>query len=139
MSCEKDFEAIAIEVTIPDKTKIFTITIYRSPTGSLQIFSNKLNDALIYLSRHKKSGNIILCRDLNRNSLTKSNELNKLDDTRHSFCIRSLINEPTRVTKTRSLDYIFSNLNEEDITAKVIECNMFDHYAQLLCTKPSKQ
>ena len=120
---EKDFEFCALELL---GQNTFIICIYRSPDGDLEYFFNSLDEVLSHYTAKKSK--IILCADLNINSLVPSKEKSKLYEMFASHNLKSLIDVPTRVTKASStgLDYVATNLKENSID--VSSPGYSDHY-----------
>lgn len=122
------------------KNKLCIICLYRSQKGDLDVFIERLSDTLGDIVGKRRCSHVIICGDLNIDSLTKSASADYLSDIFSSYGLRSLISEPTRVAclangmMTRSaLDYMVTNYSGDE----VIMCDNFqpgysDHHAQLL-------
>lgn len=129
------FECTAISF----KERSVILCIYRSQVGDVDAFFAHLSDIVRDIVK-RGFVNIILCGDFNINNLVQSIDRTYLFDVFESHCLRSLINEPTRVAHridgvvtTSGLDYVVTNIPEDD----VVSCQNFqpgfsDHHAQLL-------
>ena len=129
------FECTAIEIKLKDRYYVICV-VYRPPSADVNLFINKVDCLLETATVDDKL--VIVAGDFNidmsatKNIKTRSLLLNLLN----SYNMRVTIDVPTRVTKTSStcLDNFFvSNMIECD--TNVLDVNISDHYAQLLCIK----
>ena len=102
---ESIFEASAIKL-IDQNVVIFCV--YRPPDGDLDVFLRHLDNALRAIS----SPQIIVCGDLNVNSLSDSPAKHNLFDTLSLYGLKSLISCPTRTTghSATAIDYMLTNI-----------------------------
>ena len=128
------FEYSAIIVNIRNYKKICILSVYRSPTGSLEIFLTNLS---LLLSEICPKHDVVLCGDLNINSLNKtSTDCIALSDLLTSFELYNIINCPTRVvtnknnfTSSSAIDYLISNKTLNFIRCDVSNIHLSDHFA----------
>lgn len=129
---EKDIELAAGLWRIRG-SKILIIGTYRSPSGNLESYFERLDSTIEKLSL--KGNYIVMCGDLNidlEKPDTKSN--NKLAELLLTHNLKSTICIPTRVTATTHsiIDHISTNVNVSDYTATVVNTAISDHHAQCL-------
>lgn len=123
--------------------KINVIAIYRPPIGNFDMFFNNLSHTLQLVS--KQNPIVILCGDLNIDSLKESAEKDILQDIFDCFNLTTTLNEPTRIvtninnkTSRTGIDYIATNLPEDRYLAYVSNPCIADHAAQIICCKDLK-
>lgn len=129
---EKVFEGCAVEITC-ENTKLIILSVYRSPSGDLQSFFDKLDDILIRLCNYRNA-KIILTGDLNIDSTPENNKFNSLSDILGCYGLRNHIDGYTRIrdTSASSIDYVCSNFNTEEVLKCEISHNaLSDHSAQI--------
>ena len=105
-----DSETLSIEIT--NKTKnIVLILVYRPPNSSLKEFKNFLKPIFDNIRRNNKD--FYLVGDFNINVLDYENNVKVKNYVDFAFqnSLMSLINKPTRVTKTNAtaIDHSFTN------------------------------
>lgn len=99
---DKHFECCAMEIK---DSNLIIICIYRTPNSNIDIFFNKINILLHKIGRKKR---IIVCGDLNIDTL-KDNKYSKLlNETLSNYNLKLHFNCPTR--KGSCIDHIASNL-----------------------------
>lgn len=131
-SKELDFETAGILIHSSAKRDIFVAGVYRQPKGDFDTFIEQLE---ILLSKAtSKYSNLIIAGDLNIDWFTQNKSLNIFKDTIETFGLKSVIQEPTRVTETSKtlLDYIITNIPDEMCSSRVIENFVSDHRGQEL-------
>lgn len=133
LSTDGDFECSAIKMQI-ESFKCCIVSIYRSPTGCIETFFDKLNETVVCCQ--KSAFHIFICGDLNIDFLTDSKEKQLLDDFMCNFDLCSMSNEPTRVCVNKNgrvssskIDYILTNVNSYSESENVIQPNLGDHLA----------
>lgn len=136
LNAEMHIECTAIQTMIDNK-KYAIISVYRPPTGDMNVFLHNLSSLLTYLNNICQQ--IIVCGDLNIDSLKNySTNYKLLDDLMSSYNIKNHCNAPTRIitnkkgTSATSIDYIMSNLQDIDLQCDVVNHNLSDHLSQLL-------
>ena len=150
---EKTFECCAVKYNINTpyhKETINIVTIYRSPTGNINChsknectydsagnccFFDRFNNLLNKLNSHKNT--TILVGDLNLNSLNmQDNNTIELQNLLKSFNLTNTIKEATRINlntfSETSIDYVITNITDEDCITNVIKTEVSDHYAQTI-------
>lgn len=110
---------------------IVVICIYRPPKSNLDDLSKFFNTLNTILSKHcygKKK--VIVCGDLNIDTLQSSRESNELLESVATFNLKLAINEPTRLKSGKCIDHLMHNVRGS--IGKVHELALSDHTAQLL-------
>nr|CAI5841160.1 unnamed protein product [Callosobruchus analis] len=139
---EKHIEACGLTLqSEAQQDEIIIICVYRPPSGEISIFLNNLANILISLLTKKTK--IILCGDLNIDSMKPSMNLYLLQDLLESFSMLNHCNDATRmainrnkqITKT-AIDYVITNINSNQLKCSVFEPHISDHKAQLLEVAP---
>lgn len=129
---EKDFECVVANLEI-NSVKVFIVAIYRFPGADLDLFFEKLEETvLLCLSKTSKTGQVILCGDLNINFLSNNTNKQRLTDLISSFGIQVVnTSVPTRITATSAtaIDYILTDMTEGMFTSQVIDLGISDHCA----------
>ena len=116
--------------------KTTIINVYRPPNGDMDIFLISLSQILN--KAFAVSSIVILCGDLNINSLVSSIRHKLLQDLLSSYDLTNFCTQPTRITvnkngnSTTSIDYMISNLPEDKVTCKIFNPHISDHLAQVL-------
>ena len=126
-------EYSGIIVSCQNAKKVCILTIYRSPAGSMDVFLTNLS---LLLSEISPKFDIVLCGDLNINSLDKTNcNFNSLNDLLTAFELTNLINCPTRimtnknnVTISSAIDYAAS-YKYAILSVEVKNIHLSDHMA----------
>jgi len=73
------------------------ISLYRSPSGNFDLFSQNLDSVLQLL--YTPALHITICGDINIDYLVKSDRKNQLDNLLLTYNITTIITFPTRVQK----------------------------------------
>ena len=123
----------------PESKPYFTISWYRTPDDSKGTF-NKVVKVLLYLDKEGKV--TILLGDANCDLTTRPLELSTNNNSKHIcslyqlFSLRQLIEEPTRVTLTRSstLDHIATTSPSSIIEAGVHKRFISDSLYGIFCS-----
>ncbi|KAK3917726.1 Neutral ceramidase [Frankliniella fusca] len=130
--CEKVFEAVCILCDM-----FAVICIYRSPSGDVNEFCDKLDQCIQRVNAKKNQ--VLLCGDFNIDILgyQTSVDLNgkKLMSILQENGLHSITNKSTRVTNmSRSaIDHIITNIDYKQYESKCdIETGLSDHYMQCI-------
>jgi hypothetical protein len=136
---EKCFECCCNFLKIDD-TNIVFLGIYRSPSGSFDLFIRQLDQCLTNVFQKFSFKSIFfLGGDLNINFLNNNIQTNVLFDVLNSFGFTMNYNEPTRVQGRchSGIDYLLSTLTTNQFYTSVIHSNISDHYHQILSVSKS--
>lgn len=127
--CEIDAEFCGIEISC---IKTVFITLYRSCAGKIEVFLEKLETLLEFLSN--KYSKIVLAGDFNVNFRATSGNLNELVCLLNSFGLSVTISEFTRVTAQSAscIDNVLTNLGEDEYEVGLIDPCLSDHYGQFI-------
>lgn len=132
-SVESDFECCAVQFQT-DCFHCCIVSIYRSPTGSLDVFFEKLNNVVVYCQ--KMAVRVFICGDFNIDFLNNSSDKQSLCDFMQNFNLVCISKEPTRICVNRhgretstKIDYILSNVGNLSMSEKVTQPNLGDHLA----------
>jgi len=127
------FESIAVQLS--DKKRLL-VNYYRPPSGSVDIFFEKLNKQLDYAA--KKRLKIIASGDANINWRKKSPAKTKLETLLASYHCSQLVTETTRPRSNTIIDLLFTN-NTNQCHRATTECaNTSDHQMIALWQKRLK-
>ena len=129
---EFNFEHVVAELDLPD-FKINLVCLYRSPSGSLEIFLNKFEQLLSLLQSDNQ--NLIVCGDFNVNFLSDNSAKDDILYLTAMFNLVPSITEPTRVTRTTQtcIDQIFVDLNDSfHVSTSNVNLGLSDHNAIFL-------
>lgn len=112
----------------------FIICCYRSPSGNLNLFLNKLEEILsLYYSGGRCR--LVLAGDLNVDLLVESRDRQKLEFVLSAYGLRQHVRKPTRVEKWSLLDHLYTNFEISENATDVLERNaiLSDHSAVMGC------
>ena len=130
-SKEMDIEICAIKIHTPS-CAIVIVMVYKSPTGDVTYFLNKLEAVIDQL--YNNTTNIILCGDFNINYLSDNKKKQKLNSLLTSYSLYSIIDFPTRTNNTTStaIDNVFIN-KFKHVNYKIYSLinGLSDHDAQI--------
>ena len=137
LSVECHIEICAICCTIGE-LKYIVVVAYRPPCGNIDEFIINLNQALNIAS--SMSCNIILCGDFNIDAMQKCHNTNVLFDVFSSFQLDTTsVIVPTRIftnihghTSSSCIDYMVSNIPISNLSSKLYNPNIADHFAHIL-------
>lgn len=132
LSVDKIFECAAVKLKI-SAINYCIICIYRTPNSDVNLFFNKFEESLNRIISRNDTSRIIICGDLNINYLCSENiDTIALKDLTNSFHIKSVFNEPTRISQMTetAVDYILTNFNNSISTANILHTGLSDHTAQ---------
>ena len=132
----KDIESQWVTVQHPNCKTILIGNLYRPPQGSIDNFTQVLEDIIVNLDLTKIE--LYIMGDLNIDMLDKKNiSTKKITELIKSFGLRQLIRSPTRYSKEKNslLDIIFTNSDFISISG-VCDINLSDH--QLIVTTQKK-
>lgn len=108
-----NLEYSGIVISCGKAKKVCILSIYRSPSGSVDVF---LTNMSLLLSQISLTCEIVLCGDFNIDSLDRNNfNYKSLNDLLAAFQLTNIINSPTRimtnknnVTTSSAIDYVAS-------------------------------
>jgi exonuclease III len=108
---EQDIEVCMIKLT-STLHNLLIMTVYRVPSGNLNLFLKRLNDILISLYRIDLT--FIICGKININYLTDSDRKRQLDAMLLTYGFASIVHFPTRSQELSStaIDNIFIDTNQ---------------------------
>ena len=125
-----ELEAVCVEITKPHSQPFIVTTVYRPPNASSDFFDH-LEKLIKQIDDENKK--IYLMGDLNCD-LLKEEKLSdtptkKLNSLHELYQLSQLIDEPTRITMTRSslIDHIITNTLEKNSHSGVIHTGISDH------------
>lgn len=129
---ELHFEVSGIKVLFHNM-KLGIISIYRPPTGNINIFFEKLT-AVLY-SCGQMFDNLFVCGDLNIDFLKSDCNIKRsLSDLLYCFNLHVTSHDATRVftyssgrTSSSKVDYILSTADQKCCKSRTTEANISDH------------
>lgn len=127
-------DALQVKVKINSNTAITIVALYRLHNYPHMQFNEELDLLLTKIV----CNNLILCGDINIDLLNHSNHTNDYLIKMASHGLKSLNNEPTRVTQSSStcIDHIFFRCSANSRTqyiGLVIDANITDHKMTAVC------
>lgn len=131
---EKEFE---FSITLNSKNNVYILCIYRPPSCNVNVFIERLEMLLSMLPTHST---IILTGDLNINFNNKySVDTQALQNLLISFNLYMHVDSCTRISQysETTIDYVCSNLAQENILCSVVPSALSDHEA-VICKLPLK-
>lgn len=130
-SMEKDIEIVGIEIK---RIKTIFLSIYRSPTGKVQVFLSKLSEILNFIIKKYEHHRIVASGDFNVDFLKNSEIRNEVEQCFCSFGLHAVFEEPSRMTQTSStcIDNIFTNAKAHIINKNTVNPHLSDHLGQLI-------
>ena len=121
-----------IEISLKNRKNVIVCNMYRSPSGSLPQFMDKLNDTLHRLARHR-SKHILFVSDSNVDLLKYDHfeASTRLVDCFTEYGFAPVISKATRITNHTAtlIDHIFSNSCHAITKSGVITETLSDHMA----------
>lgn len=122
------FEATAVYFP---KFRTTIMAVYRSPSGTLEVFFERFEEALRLLIRD--SIKIVICGDFNIHFWSSSGSDLYMLDVLNSFGLRATIKGITRPTASGGscIDNIITNLMPGECSAEVLPSAISDHEAQV--------
>lgn len=123
-SIEKDFEICAVLLT---DLNIIVLSLYRSPTGDLDVLYDSLDQSLTKLNTKYS---VVLCTDLNIDFNKISKHTDRVGDLLKSHNLYASSLAPTRGDSC--LDYILSSFPLGTYKVQVVDLGVSDHDAVLL-------
>ena len=127
------YEAMFIEIILPDRKNLVVGCIYRHPSESIRDFSSEhLEPILSKISKEKKE--CALMGDFNVDLLTSNgnNAASEFFNTLSSYFYTPFILQPTRLRSKKLLDNIFFNSLDYPATSGNILRELSDHLIQFL-------
>lgn len=130
LACENVIECCACEIKVREE-KITIVSVYRPPSGSINIFLEKFEVILSNLIENNT--NIVIAGDFNIDLSGDTNEKLEFCSLINSFNITETITDFTRITPNSKscIDNILTNL-ERSHQAEVLQTMISDHTAQKL-------
>lgn len=135
MSMELDFECSAVKI---NNLKLFVICIYRSPNGDIDIFFQKFQECLNWVSKRKTCKRVIVCGDLNIDFMQKNKHVSAIQEILLMYNFEVKINQPTRITTHSAtfIDNFFTNFDSGGV--QVVNNLLSDHTYQILSVNLAK-
>lgn len=129
LNSEKHFENSCTKIT---NSNCIVLTLYRSPRGDLNIFIDRLYEALQILCETYKYSRLIVGGDFNINFQGDSKTAREISDIFYSFGLEKCISEPTRVhgNSQTCIDNIFVNFEISEATVR--DFHLSDHKSQII-------
>lgn len=135
-SLELCIECSGITFKSGDK-KCCLLAVYRSPSGCLNVFLDKL---VAFLDRASRlADDVILCGDLNINYLIQNRDRDMFLDVVRSFNLTVTTNLPTRIvinsddtTSATAIDYMLHNIDSANWSCEIKNPNLADHLSLVL-------
>ena len=129
--CELTNETLTIEIMNKTTKNIIVSTCYRPPAAKIKPFKQHLIHIFEKLARENKK--LFIVGDFNINSLNYStnSKVKRFIDYMFSKGSLSVINRPTRITKTSisCIDHIYVNsYYNQDILSGIIKTDLSDHF-----------
>lgn len=117
------FEYCAVKLL---RENITVISIYRSPSGNIEIFFEKLE---LLLNYHKNCTNLVICGDFNIDVTKNDTKKKKFINLLKSYNLFITITSSTRVTSESEtcIDNFCTNLNFCDIKTVNVPVDFSDH------------
>lgn len=127
---EKVCEICMVRISL-GKTQFYLMGVYRPPNSNLDIALDTLSETLDKIPTWKCP--VVVMGDINIDDLSENIGKKELRNMLTSHNIRRLGLPPTRVTynTSTSIDFICTNMNNEDIQSEVITTGLSDHTAQV--------
>ena len=124
-----DVEALWLEFTFPNRSKILVSSVYQPPNVEVKDFIGKFESLLDYsCSEGKKT---IILGDLNCDLVAKkiSSDTKELCMLFKAYQLIQLIKEPTRIVEQSStlIDLAFTTDQKKISDSGVLECSISDH------------
>lgn len=122
---EKDFEIVAIVLL---NIKIILVCLYRSPSGNVNTFFEKLEYVLKYFNDMKMK--VVICGDFNINVNTNDALTIYFQNLLRMFGFYCTNTEPTRLLAC--LDNIITNFSKHEYNVQVFDPVLSDHSALIM-------
>jgi hypothetical protein len=129
--CEEKVLEFCLVSLMLENVKIFLLSLYRSPSCSVQSFLENLDKIISKLPTNK---NKIILGDFNINTAEETNESRSLKDMLLSHNLSLCIHSSTRETSHSKtiIDNIATDLNEDFYEAGVVKTYISDHHCQIM-------
>ena len=114
LSIEQHAEFAAVKISDQD---IVIISFYRSPKGNVDIFLERLENALEFITLNHKN-RVVLCGDFNIDVNVYNSKLNQFLNILEQFDFHYINNLPTRLNAC--LDNILTNYKDNEYTYEII-------------------
>ena len=127
MSMVSIVESVWVEISLNKKETYIVGTIYRPPSSGTAYYDGILNDIEFVQSINEK---IILLGDLNIDySFDHSLHSNPIHLIEHTYNMKQLVLQPTRVTATTSslIDVILTTVADDHVKTGVVDLSLSDH------------
>lgn len=138
LSLEKDFEISSTSIKTRQFNKLIIVGFYRSPSGNVNTFLEKME--ILLTSLFSTRCNFIIVGDFNINVLnTENNTVKLLKNLLNSFNLIWQINSPTRVTPYTStaIDNVITNINTYNFNVEIVDMAISDHFGQIVTLNTS--
>nr|CAI5841360.1 unnamed protein product [Callosobruchus analis] len=140
-SIDKHFEYSCAEV-VTCHFKVIIISIYRPPSGDIDIFLESMSQLLDKVYKVKRY-HYIVCGDFNLNFAKLNDSTTKLLNIFKTYGLESHITAMTRITPVSGtcIDNVFSDFTEGNYFCQVIKADISDHYPlifEFMCSKSTK-
>lgn len=129
--CDEDScQLAAAKIQLSKGSNLVVLAVYRVPQYNCDSFIDRLSSCLDVIT--KDSHEIIVIGDFNINILSNNFSTQKLLHTLSSHGLRHTIKTYTREFKNSKtvIDNIFTNVEKEAISTRVINAALSDHHAQ---------
>ena len=127
------FEAMFVEIILPDRKNLVVGCVYRHPSGSIRDFTNDHLEPILHkISKEKKE--CVLMGDFNVNLLNTNGNSAATDfyNSLTSYFFTPFILQPTRLHAKTLIDNIFLNSLEYTATSGNVLREISDHLIQFL-------
>ncbi|KAK9738462.1 hypothetical protein QE152_g9805 [Popillia japonica] len=129
LSIERNIEMSAIAI---ESQKNVIVSLYRPPTGEMEVFMDRLRQALLIITSKYSTFDIVVAGDYNINFMTTSKYRDNVIDLFKSFGLDMVFSEPSRKCRMSEscIDNIFLTNNwAEKLT---VNPHISDHYGQVI-------
>lgn len=128
---EKDIELCAVHLP---EIKMVVVAVYRSPTGSENIFFENLSIVLQKIMINYRDNNILVAGDYNIDVLKHSPNVERLLETMSQANLYGAFSEPSRITtgEGKCIDNIFLDIDATEFNTQTINLHIADHLGQII-------
>lgn len=125
----RDLDVEIAAASIPH-LQMVVLSMYRSPSGDIDIFTTQMELALDYILENYPSDVLLVGGDFNVDILSYTTEREKLVDLFESYVLKYAFTEPSRIRTC--IDNIYTNLDLSRARATTLQPHISDHLAQSL-------
>lgn len=122
-------ESVWLEITFPNKSKVFISSLCRPPNVAVKDFNPKVESLLDYACSEEKEA--IILGDLNCDLSAKklSSETKELSKLFNIYQFSQIIKDPTRIAERSStlIDLAFTTDNGKVVDSGVLNCSISGH------------